>query len=228
MKSILFFLLGAILPLFSVAQLDRTANSAFYSAGLPVPSDIVGKRDLIGSEFLNDNWANAIVELKNNQVFKDIMVKYNVLDDVLYFQGEKEVAMKFVVPVAEFSLLADNSYKSARVFKSGFPKIDKFDGATFYQVLAEGEALLLKKEVKKIVENREYNSAITTKEIVNSIKYFLFYDGKITEVKKDKSFFINNLGKSKELDTFITDNKVNFKNEDHLVRLILYFNSLNK
>jgi hypothetical protein len=48
------------------------------------------------------------------------------------------------------------------------------------------------------------------------------------EIKKDKTFFIAQLGKSEELGKFIADNNVNFKNETHLIRFIDYFNTLTK
>lgn len=136
--------------------------------------------------------------------------------------------MKFVIPVAEFSLVPDELHKAHSVFKNGFPKVGSFSDLSFYQVLVEGNAILLKKDLKKIIENREYNSAVTTKEVVNSNKYFLFYNGKMIEIKKDKTFFIAQLGKSKELGKFIADNNVNFKNETHLIRFIDYFNTLTK
>lgn len=221
MKKNLFLLLFILLPTLTIAQ-DRTISQAFLSSGISVPSDIVGKNDVLGSQFLNEDWTAAIVKTQKDQLFKDISVKYSLLDDQLYFLGDKNVTMKFVAPIKEFSLLGKEG--NVKVFKSGFPKIANFDGTSYYQILAEGKISLLKKVTKRIIEEREYNSATTTKRYIDNIKYFLSEKGEMTELKKDKKFINEYFAKDVKVGEYLKANKIDFKNENNLISLIEYIN----
>ncbi|MBB2146346.1 hypothetical protein GM921_12665 [Pedobacter sp. LMG 31464] len=223
MKKVLL-VASLIFPLFAFAQRDLTMNQMFLARGLAVPGDIVGRTDVVGYEFLDDNWSDAIVQTQKGEIYKDIKVKYSVLEDLLYFLGEKDAVMKFIVPIKEFSLLPTTG--SPKVFRSGFPKISDYNEASFYQVLTEGKVMLLKKTSKRITDRREYNSAVTTKEFIGNTKYFLYQDGKMIELKKDKSFILSYLGKKEEMQKFIASNKADVKNEVHLIALFNFYNSL--
>jgi hypothetical protein len=223
MKRILL-LASLILPLFAVAQRDVIMDQMFIARGLAVPSDIVGREDVVGSEFLDNNWSDAIVQTQKGEIYKDIKVKYSVLGDLLYFLGEKDATMKFIVPIKEFTLLS--TLGSPKVFRSGFPKTNDYNEASFYQVLTEGKVMLLKKVIKRITDRREYNSAVTTKEFISNTKYFLYQDGKMAELKRDKSFILSYLTKKEEMEKFMTTNKADVKNEVHLIALFNFYNTL--
>lgn len=214
-----------MVPIFASAQGRENIGAKLYGNNLAgVPTDIMSKTDLVGSVFLEDQWTNAIVQTQKDEIYKDIQVKYNVLEDILYFLGEMDVTMKFIFPIKEFSLLPNNG--SPKVFRSGFPKISDYNEVSFYQVLTEGKVLLLKKNIKRITDKREYNSAVTTKEVITNAKYFLFQDGKITEAKKDKSFLLTYFDKKNGLDNFLATNKIDLKKEEDLIKLVKYYNSL--
>ncbi|WP_199120947.1 hypothetical protein [Pedobacter sp. ASV28] len=186
------------------------------------PSDIFGRRDVEGSPFLYDDWNKGIIKMDNNAVYKDVELKYNVLDDVLYFLGEKDATMKFLKPVKEFVILINGKPK---VFRNGFNDFGKFNKDSFYEVLADGNVLLLKKNTKRIGEKREYNSAVTVNYVIDKADYFLYLDGKMLEVKKSKDFLDSFPRKKSEMEKFASQNKINFKNEADLIKLVDYYNS---
>jgi hypothetical protein len=226
MKKIISFLLLSTLPILAVAQQIENIRAKLYGNNLAgVPTDILSKKDVVGTAFLNDTWTNAIVKTQKDEIYKDIKVKYNVLEDLLYFLGEKDVTMGFVLPIKEFSLLSVNN-TSVKVFRSGFPKISDYGASSFYQVLTEGKILLLKKNIKRIAENREYNSAVTVKEIIDNTKYFLYQAGKMREVKKDKSFILSYFNDKNEIKDFIANKKIEPKKEEDLIKLVNYYNTL--
>ncbi len=224
MKKTLLVIIALGLPFLTFAQRDITMEQMYLSRGLGIPSDRGGKGDVVGSEFLNENWTKAIVQTQKDEIYKDVNLKYSVVDDQLYFLGEKEVTMKFIIPIKEFSLLPNN--ESPKVFRNGFPKISDFNENSYYQVLADKKVVLLKKITKRIIDKREYNSAVTTKEYISNTKYFLYQDGKMTEVKKDKSFMLSYLGKKAEMESFLATNKIDLKREESLILMINHYNSL--
>lgn len=94
-------------------------------------------------------------------------------------------------------------------------------------VLNSGKAIALKKPVKAIVEVTPYGSARSQKTIVNSELYFIYNNGQMLKVKKDKKSLLNALNDKKEpLTKFITDKKLNFKSDEDIQMLLEYYNSL--
>lgn len=220
MKNIVLVLISLSFPIFALSQ-DRLINQLYLSSGVGVPSDITGKTNIAGTPFLDTNWTNAIVKTKKGEFYKGLKVKFSAAENQLFFLGENNMTMKFIISIEEFSLLFE---PTPQVFKSGFPKIANFDGTTFYQILAEGKISLLKKVTKRVIEEREYNSAITTRKYVDNIKYFLFDKNEITEIKSDKKFMSTYFSKSSNVDDYVKENNINFKNESHLINFVNYFN----
>lgn len=192
-----------------------------YIDGKPVQT--VKNADVEGSEMLYADWLKSTVKTQDGVELKNVMLKYNALDDVPYFLGKDDVTMLFTKPVFQFSI--DDGANQA-VFRGGFPAVGSFNEKSFYQVLTEGKAVLLKKIFKKVLETREYNSATTVKKITDNTAYFLFFEDKMISLKKDKSFFINNLGKKEQMQQFFANEKINLKEDDGLVKVINKFNSL--
>jgi len=159
------------IALFVVLSFVCISLQAQFSSHIDgTPARIVKKIDVEGTELLNENWVKGSAKIQDGTKFNDIMLKYNVLDDVPYFQGKDDAVMLFTKPVHEFTL-NDGTLK---IFRSGFPAVGNFKENSFYQVLAEGKMVLLKKIYKKITESREYNSATTVKKIGDNTAYFVF------------------------------------------------------
>ncbi len=186
------------------------------------PARIVKKIDVEGTELLNENWIKGSAKIQDGTKFNDIMLKYNVLEDVPYFQGKDDAVMLFTKPVHEFTLNGG----VPTIFRSGFPAVGNFRENSYYQVLAEGKIILLKKIYKKITETREYNSATTVKKIGDNVAYYVFFEDKMIPLKKDKSFFINNFGKKEAMQSFFSSEKIDLKSDEGLVKVVNKYNSL--
>lgn len=204
-----------------VAQVS-SAQYQSYVDGAPVT--LIKKVDVNGSEMLYETWLPATVKNSKGQEYKNVMVKYNLLEDVPYFLGKADGAMSFSVPLAEFVIQNENGKQQK--FRSGFPSIDKFTELTFYEVLVDGNAKLLKKASKKITESRAYNSATTVKNIVDNVNYFIFEDGKLSSVKKDKKSLISVLLKKDIIQKYLSESGISIKKEEDLVNAVDKYNSL--
>lgn len=188
------------------------------------PARLIKNAEVIGSAFLADDWMPADVKNVKGQSFKDVKLKYDVLEEQVYFLGRSGEAMLFSIPLSEFSIRkrADD----IQTFRSGFPLMDKNTDRSFYQVLVDGNAKLLKKYSKKITENRAYNSATVEKKIVDNVNYFIFEDGKLSSVKKDKKSLMSTLLKKDLVQKSLAASVMSIKKEEDLVKAIEIYNSL--
>jgi hypothetical protein len=183
--------------------------------------------DVEGSPYLTKDYNKGTVKLANGSTYKDILIKYNQIDDVIYFQRGDDV-LSFVEPVKEFTIAYIKGAKALNGhYRNGYPAIGKNTEKSFYEALTDGTAQLLKRTSKYIIKNKPYNSATETQTINEDISYYIFADSKMTLIKKDKKYILPALNnKQTELDTFIKSNNLNLKNDDDLTRLVVYYNSL--
>lgn len=177
--------------------------------------------DVTGTPFLYKDFLEGTVILVNGKKYENIPLKYNAFKDELYFRNPKDNSLlSFVIPVKEFEL-------SGQRYINGLPAIDNFTEKTFYELLTDGEIKLLVKNYKYILENKPYNSAIIEKKYEDIRSYFILKDGKMNRFKPSKKdFLIIFEDKSLKIDAFLKKEKIDFKNNLDLVRVIEYYNSL--
>jgi len=205
--------------------------NSHLSAKAQFIEDITGKpfvelkyTDIQGSPFFSDIWLNGSVKMNDGTIYKDVKLKYNQVEQLLMFQNKSGADMNFVDPVKEFSMLQNGK---PVVFRNGFKPAEGVTANTYYRVLADGETPLLKKTVKKIIEMKEYNSATTTKKFQEINTFYLVKNNLPLKIKRDKKAFLETLGdRNTELDVFMKSNNINFKSDEDLIRLTIYYNSL--
>lgn len=195
------------------------AQYVSYQDGSPARE--IKLQNVEGTELLYPDWKKGWVKLLNGNTYSDLMLKYNVYEDALYFLGKDNQAMAFTNPVLEFKL-------DKEVFKSGYPALKNLTSRSYYLVLTEGKITLLKKSAKNVLEMKEFNSATSTKKIVDQKNYYLIADGQLRPIKMDKNAFLDVLTDQKEnIEAYLKTNKISFKSEEDLIRLITYYNSIN-
>lgn len=183
-----------------------------------------------GSAYLYDTWQPGDVKLVNGQSSKERMqLKYNVVDDVVSFKDkESGEEMVFILPVQEFTLsLTDNDELFTRHFRSGYKGIEGATPANFFEVLSNGKIQLIKRFNKVIMESQLIGSASKTRNFIEKTKYYLVNNGKALPVKNDKKAFLAAFGdKQSQIEDYIKTNKVNFKSDTQLGKLVDYYNTL--
>ncbi|MBS7564371.1 hypothetical protein KHS38_08125 [Mucilaginibacter sp. Bleaf8] len=180
------------------------------------------------SNYLINEWSKGSVKMTDGSEYKNLYLMYNVKNNILLFRGDQLQSLEFDKPVKEFTLInEDNNETVNRTFKNGFPAIDGGSAATFYEVLANGNTMLLKRTSKRLEETREAGSLIPTKrwEVID-IYYLSNKDG-IVKLKRDKKSVLNALKeKSTETESYLSANKLNTKDDHDLIKLINYYNTL--
>jgi hypothetical protein len=181
--------------------------------------------DVTGTPYLYDSWTKGSVELENGAVYRDIELKFSVFKDELFFKNTNdETMMAFVLPVKSF-LLERGVQKD--LYRNSFPDIDDFNQKTYYQVLFDGNIKLLFKAYKSLLEIKPYNSATTEKKFSDNSNYYLFIDGTIKRIKPSKKEFLEIFkDKTIEIDSYLKNEKVDFKNNKDLTKLFEYYSSL--
>jgi hypothetical protein len=218
---------------FALIALFLTANIALSQAqymqdinGVAMPTKIYTNVD--GSPYLIDNWVKGSVKLANGKTYKDVLLKYDMVDGQLYFQHKPEETLTFVDPVKEFKLsYIESDMQQLKLFRNGYPSIAGGNEKSFYEVLSDGTIQLLKHDAKSISEYKEYNSATVTKKFDDNIKYYLYNNNKLVAIKPDKKSILAAIpNKQPELDAYIKTNNLNLKKDEDLAKLIIYYNSL--
>lgn len=181
-----------------------------------------------GSPYLTDDWVKGDIMLANGRNYNDVSLKYDMSDGQLYYQTKPEETLVFIDLVKEFKVpVMVNSKKIEKLFRSGYPAVTGGTEKSFYEVVGDGKTQLLKQNIKTISEYKEYNSSTITKKFDDNIKYFLFTNGKLIPVKKDKKSILTAIGdKQPEMEAYIKTNNLNLKNDEDAAKLIIYYNSL--
>ncbi|TKC03179.1 hypothetical protein [Pedobacter cryotolerans] len=199
------------------------AQQGFQSYADGSPATLIKKTDVEGTELLYENWLPATIKSSNGKEYTNVMVKYNLLEDVPYFLGKGDVTMIFSSPIKEF-VIEDKVGAKKRIFRAGFPSYNQFTTSTFFEVLVDGKIKLLKKQGKRITEARAYNSATTVKSIIDDVSYYLHENNQLIAIKRDKKFFLSRPKITEATLTILNDKKVNFRDQDTLIEIVKTFN----
>ncbi|WP_316827440.1 hypothetical protein [Pedobacter miscanthi] len=188
--------------------------------------------DKTNQDWLAPSWNKGAVKLSNDSIYRNLDLIYDIANNRPIFKSESDKPQMFKLGVKEFSINvpSETGRSTVKRFKNGFPSIDGGNASTFYEVLSEGDATLLKKIQIKVIDERPAGSIYSVKQKQKFYTYFIFLesDKKIIEVKKDKKQLLSTLDQSKKqkLNDFIGEHKLNLKKDDELSKLFDYYNTL--
>lgn len=185
--------------------------------------------DVTGSAYLYPNFKFATIVLKDGRTYNNVQARLNLVEHEVNFiasNGEQGYIGKGMVT----SILFNDTTKdgvNANIFQTGFSPIDNQSAIHFYQVLVNGKISLLKSINKNIEERLNELSGEKSKEFAQRENLYVLYEGSLKRVKKDSDFFLSTMANQKEaINQYIRTNKLNFKNEDQLKKLVEFYNSL--
>lgn len=184
--------------------------------------------DVQGSPFYNPEWITGKMTLVSNKVYKNVNMKYDQLKDKVYVKANNGDMILLGDKVKEFTLdYPVMGATSEKIFRLGYFNIPDATADSYFEVLADGKTQLLKRSTKIIQENKEYNSASSTKTFVEIVKYYIVTQGNGTQIKKDKKSILKALtDKQPLLETYIKDNALNLKLDTDIAKLVTYYNTL--
>ena len=183
--------------------------------------------EISGTNYLNKDWQLGSVTVQNGKTYKNMLVKLDLLNHKFVFKGDKGETMGFVDPVAQVILDPTSLNTNPVILRNGFNGAD-VNPNDYLQVMTDGNVVLLKKMSIIIKEVKEYNSAVTEKSYVNKSSYYIAQKDKpLQSLALNKKGILNVLtAHGKEVEQYINDNKINFKKDEDIIKVINYYNSL--
>jgi len=182
-----------------------------------------------GNPFFIENFRPSIIKLVSGLEFNNVIARLDLYKQVVHIKLNGDT-IKMVLPgnITEIIFYdtvqsLPNEYK----FQTGYPEIDNLNRNNFYQVLSDGKVTLLKSSLKKINKTKNEMSGEVSSQFDIYEDHYLYVKYEMKRVKKDKEYILNLLAdKRKELETYITAQKLNFKSMNSIKKLIDCYNSL--
>lgn len=203
----------------------RTPNDFYNSqrAKGEGPSSFLTEEQVEGSPYLSKEFMNGDIIIDNFK-FVGIPLRYNIYNDDIEFQKDDQI------------LAIANPHEVRRIFIGDMAFIysayilSKEQTYGYFQLLSDGKAKVLKKyEISYQMPKAEqaYRPEEPAKFIPVPCKLYVTFGNdpalKFTNAKKLMKLFGD---KKSEVEKFLKTEKLNLKNEEDLVSLLTYYNSL--
>jgi hypothetical protein len=202
--------------------LEGPGYTDFYNKVDFLKSLDVSKETYNGSPYLSNDFINSFVYLTNGTVFHDIPLRYNIYNDVFEF-GKPEEAWSVDVDFGYFKIKMNNRTFILTPFEYNLG-VKK----GHMELLADGRYQLLKKfriDYSPPQPAGAYSSKQPGSFNDQKPDYYLKIDNNTAMPFNNEKSFMKACGcKSRELDSFIKENKINFKKEESLTRLFEFLN----
>jgi hypothetical protein len=184
---------------------------------------------IAGSVYDQTDYQLAKITLKDGRVYNDVKTRINLLEQEVNFiasNGQEGFLGKGMASEIAY-IDTKTETQNVKVFQCGFPPIDNQNRISLYQILLNGKTSLLKSVYKSIQERNNDMSGERYKEFATYENMYLLKDGVMSRIKKDKSSLLAMFqDQNQAIKKYIEDQKLNLKNEAHLIDLVKYYNSL--
>jgi hypothetical protein len=185
--------------------------------------------DVAGSAYYVSIYKFSSIEMRDGKKYMDIKAKLNLVEHEVEFisaSSREGFIGKGLVSLISFNDTVRQEVKKY-TFQSGFPAIDNQTTIHFYQVLSNGKVTLLKSINKSMEERNNELSGERSKEFVSRENWYVYQNGVMKRVKKDQAFFTSLFAdKAEAYAKYVNDNKVSFKNEDQIAKMVNFLNAL--
>lgn len=208
------------------AQLGNISDIGL--AGKPLMIDADPR--FAGSPYLEAKWNTGTVRLNNTSVFENVQLRYNVLEDVPEFTKDEKAYALDPLKVREFTYVSYNTEGSkSYIFRNGFTDIPGFGAKNYFEVLYDGEILLLKKFSKQIINDPNATYGSTANKVIQDKQdlFFRIDDRNAGNLKTNKKFVLSLFpGKEKAIEDYVKVNKLTYKFENDLVLIFAFVDSI--
>lgn len=180
-----------------------------------------------GTPFLLSEFTNARFIFFNNRVASYPTTNLNLERNELCVMDDKKQTL--IVNPGLVHKIYFNYADSAntKLYKCGYPAIDKQSLNYYYEVLSEGKLELVKRNYKIISSAYDESSYLRKKEFVSYERMYTYSNGEFVEFKLKKETILKlTKEKAKEIEVFLEKNSINFKKVADIVKLFNYYNSL--
>jgi len=227
MKPFLFILLFAG-SISSRAQrtVDVANANVSYSAAAGEPFVFAKFSNLVeGTPYFRDEWLRGNIVLNEGNQYAGIFLKLDLYDNEVHYRDQKGNELIGVSSIQKLILFDTVAQQVFQFINGDYIQANKQVNG-WYQLLAEGKAILFK-QIKKIIrENKPDGSPTVEQTIISSSHYYILCNGNFTEIKKIKDLPGILADKKEEVARYIKLKIISGKSDDDFENLINYFNEL--
>ena len=182
-----------------------------------------------GTPYFNDTYKFSNILLKSGRTFLNVKARIDLVIQGIFFISSNGIEINIDPGIAKEISYTDTTSEGMLFykFKTGYPAIDKQNSNNFYLIMAEGRCSFLKSIIKKVAERKDVVFGDRDQDFDTYENYYFFSKGEMKRLKRDKDFILGELSdKEEQVNQFIQSNKISFKNNEQLVKLINYYNTL--
>lgn len=186
-------------------------------------------RDVKGDPYFNSDWLKGKVQITEKATTEDLLLRYNVADNILEFTRGKKVYLMNSGKIKGFTLYGQ---PENIVFKNGFKSEEhEIKPATFVRVIYSGDVKMIANHNCSLKKNLPtYGSANIKDEYVDDTGYFIINEsGNFHEIKKLKEkHILRALNKDlrKEVENFADRQNLDFGNDQDLDEILAHYDQL--
>ncbi len=233
-NTVIFLILGLFFfQSYSQTRLENSVRNHLFDFRLDKMTVFDGKDlsklNYTGSPYLDENYLPGKIFHKNQLIAENIPIRYNALMDEIEFKTS------FEIPDDEASALLKSTDVDVRILNRVFifvPYQGGVEKGGYFEVLLEDDNYdLFKKHNKKYTPEKKAETSITRDipaKFTDQSTYFLVRtDGRFIELpSKNKQFVKAFLGKEKEMNQYLKENKLDTKEEKDIIRIVKHYNSI--
>ncbi|MDO9155442.1 MAG: hypothetical protein Q7U17_01130, partial [Sediminibacterium sp.] len=161
--------------------------------------------------------------LFDGEVIEGNQFKLNLYNSRLFTEDDKKQLIVLTSAVKRIEFL--NEGKKAAVFQAGFPRVDKQKWNSFYQVLAEGNAKLLKYINYTFTNSMMYGQGVSYK-LEPQFYFYVFANNKMHPIKKVDDLVLLFPDWINEVKGYINREGLKIRKETDLIKIVSFYNSL--
>ncbi len=205
------------------SQINNYQN---LNAGSGIWIKNINKSKVSGSYYYFNNWKNtAVIYTIDNKGYKLKNVNFNIKDNRLEAQIRNQVADKiFAFNTSDVSKATIGNHTFVSKILPNKPN------TLVERLLSSSNANLYKyyeNEIKEATVNPMTHQKMGDDKIVLKTTLFLELDGKIKELRLKKNSILTMFkNKEKEIKSYVKENKLSYKAEEDVKKIIDYYNSL--
>lgn len=178
-----------------------------------------------GNPFFFDEFVTAVLVSGNQQT---VPVKINIDlggQSIIVSQDNKLISIQYTA-VNEIRVTSP----SKLTLKSGFATngVDDLNKRSFFEVIHEGDVTFLKNTGVALQKDvSSYSNAVQQDVYMKYTAYYAVVDGKFKRIKMRKKNILKLFGDNKKaVDKYAKENKLDFKNDNHLVEIFNFASTL--
>lgn len=181
-------------------------------------SNIRTYNQIKGSPYINEEFVSGTI-ISDSVSYQKILLRYNAYEDRMEFKPKSGVELYFDTP---------EKYKQFIIANKRYIYCNKLH--EYFELLEEGKISLLKKESIILNESEPAQAFKDPKPAEFRTKPPVYYisinNGDYVKIKKDKDLLDAISSNKNEVQTYISKNKLKFKHEEDLQKIISYYNKL--